>query len=47
VLKVDAGGLRALSEVDARIAAELMRGVAEAALERLHDTRTLLAAARA
>jgi CRP-like cAMP-binding protein len=47
VLQVDAGGLRALSEVDARIAAELMRGVAEAALERLHDTRTLLAAARA
>jgi len=47
VLRVDAHGLRALCEVDARIAAELMRGVAEAAVERLDDTRTLLAAARA
>jgi CRP-like cAMP-binding protein len=47
VLKVEAAGLRALCEVDPKIAAVLMRGMAEAALSRLHDTRVQLAAARA
>ena len=47
VLRVEAGGLRALSEVDPQINAALMRQMAQAALSRLHDTRILLAAARA
>ena len=47
VLRVDAAGLRALSEVDPEIDATLMRQMAQAALMRLHDTRILLAAERA
>lgn len=47
VLTVESTGLRALCEVDPAIAAVLMRGMAQAALSRLHDTHVLLAAARA
>lgn len=47
VLQVESTGLRALCEVDPAIAAVLMRGMAQAALSRLHDTHVLLAAARA
>lgn len=47
LLKIEAAGLRALCERDARLAAILMRNVAQAAMARLHDTRTQLAAARA
>ena len=47
VLRAEATGLRALCEVDPAIAAVLMRGMAQAALSRLHDTHVLLAAARA
>ena len=47
VLKAESTGLRALCEVDPAIAAVLMRGMAQAALSRLHDTHVLLAAARA
>jgi CRP-like cAMP-binding protein len=46
VLRLDAAGLRALCEVDPKIAAILMRQVAKAAMSRLHDTRIQLAAAR-
>lgn len=47
VLKVDGIGLRALCEVDARIAASLMKAIAKVAMERLNDTRVQLAASRA
>ena len=47
VLKIEAAGLRALCEVDPKIAAVLMRQAAKAAMLRLHDTRVQLAAARA
>ena len=47
VLKIDATGLRALCEVDTKIASLLMRQLAQAAMSRLHDTRVQLAAARA
>jgi CRP-like cAMP-binding protein len=47
VLKVDGIGLRALCEVDAKMAAGLMKAIAKAAMERLNDTRVQLAAARA
>ena len=47
VLKAESTGLRALCELDSAIAAVLMRGMAQAALSRLHDTHVLLAAARA
>jgi len=47
VLKIDAVGLRALCEADAKIGALLMRQVAKTAMSRLHDTRIQLAAARA
>jgi CRP-like cAMP-binding protein len=47
VLKSESTGLRALCEVDPAISAVLMRGMAQAALSRLHDTHVLLAAARA
>jgi CRP-like cAMP-binding protein len=47
VLKIDATGLRALAQVDCKIAAILMSQVAKAAMSRLHDTRVQLAAARA
>jgi CRP-like cAMP-binding protein len=46
VLKIDAGGLRALCEADAGVGHILMRHVAKAALSRLQDTRTQLIAAR-
>ncbi len=47
VVKMDAAGLRALSELDAKLSAGLMKAVAKAAMERLQDTRVQLAAARA
>jgi CRP-like cAMP-binding protein len=47
LLRMDAAGLRALCEVDPRIAARLMRRVAAAAMSRLGDTRVQLAATRA
>jgi len=47
VLQFDAAGLRALSAVDPKIDAALMRKIAMAAMSRLQDTRTQLAAARA
>ncbi len=46
-LKIDAAGLRALCEVDSKIAANLMRQIAKAAMSRLSDTRIQLVAARA
>lgn len=46
VLRIDGPGLRALCELDERLALELTRGVAEAAIERLHATELQLAAAR-
>jgi CRP-like cAMP-binding protein len=47
ILRTEATGLRALCELDPGIAAVVMRGMAQAALARLHDTHVLLAAARA
>jgi CRP-like cAMP-binding protein len=47
VLRMDASGLRALCELDTRIAANMMRQVAKAAMLRLSRTRVQLAAARA
>ena len=47
VVKMDGAGLRALSELDARLSAGLMKATAKAAMDRLHDTRVQLAAARA
>lgn len=47
VIKIDAQGLRALSELDVKLQAGLMKAAAKAAMERLHDTRVQLAAARA
>jgi len=47
VLKIDASALRAVCEVDIRMARDLMRQTAKAAMERLEDTRVQLAAARA
>ncbi len=44
---INAAGLRALSELDAKLQAGLMKAVAKATMERLHDTRVQLAAARA
>ena len=46
-VKIEAAGLRALCEVDAKLAYGLMRQTAKAAMSRLHDTRIQLAAARA
>jgi CRP-like cAMP-binding protein len=46
VLKLPAPGLRALAEVDSKMACGLMGAIAKAAMERLHDTRVQLAAAR-
>ena len=46
VVRMDGIGLRALCEVDARIAVGLMKSVAKAAMERLNDTRVQLVAAR-
>jgi CRP/FNR family transcriptional regulator, cyclic AMP receptor protein len=47
VVKMDGAGLRALCEVDPRMAAGLMKAVAKTAMERLNDTRVQLAATRA
>lgn len=47
VVKMDGTGLRALCEVDARMAVGFMKATARAAMERLNDTRVQLAAARA
>ncbi len=47
VIRIEASGLRALSELDAKLQAGLMKATALAAMERLHDTRVQLAAARA
>jgi CRP-like cAMP-binding protein len=47
VVRIEGAGLRALCEVDSKLAYGLMRQTAKLAMERLHDTRTLLAAARA
>ncbi len=47
VVKMDGVGLRALSEVDAKLSAGLMKAVAKVAMDRLNDTRVQLAAARA
>ena len=47
VIKFEGAALRALCEVDARLAYGLMRQTAKAAMDRLHDTRIQLAAARA
>jgi CRP-like cAMP-binding protein len=47
VVRIEGAGLRALCEVDNKLAYGLMRQTAKLAMERLHDTRTLLAAARA
>jgi len=47
VLKIEGAGLRALCELDCKLGYGLMRQLAKAALERLHDTRVQLVAARA
>ncbi len=47
VVELDGAALRALMEVDARLAAALMRNIAAAVLERLKYTQVELAAARA
>lgn len=46
-VKIEGAGLRALCELDCEMGYGLMRQLARAALERLHDTRIQLAAARA
>ena len=46
VLKLDAVALRALCAADQPMAANLMRQIAKVAMERLHDTRVQLVAAR-
>lgn len=46
VLKLDAAALRALCEVDARLAVSLLRQTAKTAKQRLHDTRVQLIASR-
>lgn len=47
VIRIEASGLRALSELDTTVQAGLMKAMAKAAMQRLHDTRVQLAAARA
>jgi CRP-like cAMP-binding protein len=47
VIRIEATGLRALEELDPKLQAGLMKATALAAMERLHDTRVQLAAARA
>ena len=47
VIRLEGASLRALCEVDARLAYGLMRQAARTAMERLHDTRIQLVAARA
>ncbi len=46
LLKMDAVALRALCEANPPMAANLMRQIARVAMERLHDTRVQLVAAR-
>lgn len=47
VVRVEGGGLRALCELDCKLGYSLIRQLAKTALERLHDTRVQLVAARA
>lgn len=47
LLRIDAAGLRALCELDAKLAYGMMRQAAAAAMERLEATRVELVAARA
>ncbi len=47
VIRIDAPALRALCEVDTRLALGLMKAVAKAAMERLQMTRVQLVAAKA
>jgi CRP-like cAMP-binding protein len=47
VIKIEATGLRALSELDLKLQAGLMTAAAKSAMDRLNDTRAQLAAARA
>jgi CRP-like cAMP-binding protein len=47
LLQIDAAGLRALCELDAKLAFGMMRQAATAAMERLEATRVELVAARA
>ena len=47
LVKIDSSALRALCEVDTNLACRLMSEAAKLALNRLHDTRGLLAAERA
>lgn len=47
VIRLDARGLRALSELDVKLQAGLMRATAKVAMDRLNATRTQLAAAQA
>jgi CRP-like cAMP-binding protein len=47
VIRIDSSALQALCEVDPKLAYGLMRQTARVAVERLHDTRVQLAAARA
>lgn len=47
VVRIEGAALRALCEVDIELAYGLVRQTARLALERLHDTRILLAAERA
>ena len=46
VLRIDASSLRALCNVDAKLASGFMHEVAKSAMERLQDTRILLLSAR-
>ncbi|MEW6092748.1 MAG: Crp/Fnr family transcriptional regulator [Chloroflexota bacterium] len=46
VLKIDAASLRALCDIDAKLAFGMMREVARSAMQRLEDTRALLVSAR-
>lgn len=46
VVKIDGVGLRALCEVDLKMAVGLMKATAKTAMERLTDTRVQLAATR-
>jgi hypothetical protein len=47
VIQIDAVSLRALCEVDTKLALGLYRAVAKTAMERLQTTRLQLAAAKA
>jgi CRP-like cAMP-binding protein len=47
LIKIEARGLCALGELDAKLQAGLMKAVARATMDRLSDTRVQLAAARA